>query len=31
MEIPWEILDGTSQLTSDFFHTFMKEGEKVWE
>jgi hypothetical protein len=24
MGIPWETLDGTSQITSDFFHIKMK-------
>ena len=30
MEIPWETLDETSQITSDFFHIKMKEVIK-WE
>ena len=30
MGIPWETLDETSQITSDFFHINMKEVIK-WE
>lgn len=30
MEIPWETLDETNQITSDFFHIFMK-GVIKWE
>ena len=30
MEIPWETLDGSSQLFTDFFHIKMKEVIK-WE
>jgi hypothetical protein len=30
MGIPWEILDGTSQITSDFFHIKYEGSDKNW-